>query len=64
MTTVTRTININDELDLIAARPKVRKIAYEYGLSTPSQACIAFAVTIFAKGLDLGDKIIGKLFTP
>lgn len=61
MTTLTRTIKINDELDLITARMRVRKLAYKYGLSTTSQACIAFAITIFANGLNLGSGIIGKL---
>ena len=61
MTTITQTININDELDLITARMRVRKLAYEYGLSITSQACIAFAMSIFANGLNIGSENVGLL---
>ena len=59
--TLIETIIIQDEFDIIKARMQVRKLAYAYGLSTTSQACIAFVVTIFAKGLNLGRETIGKL---
>ncbi len=57
----TKVIEVKGELDIVAARMEVRKLARKLGFSTDCQARVTMATSSLAHFLDLGGKREGQI---